>query len=299
MPKRLQDSPELLAKLKDIDILYTDIDGTLLGRHACLLVDGESNPSIETAATVVRANRADFKIVPVSGRSRIQLTEIVRLCGWNDFIGEAGSMRSYWNGTWRENIYETPLWPDEIHEQMEADGLTPLELIRRSGALAALQDAFPGRIEHHDPWHLSRETTDVLRGYIDPDKAQRILDELPLAITIIENGVIRPPKHTLTPTYELIRAYHLAPSGTSKSRAIAADLERRRIPPSRAAMIGDGPADLQTAAELGLMVLVENALQSPGIEPLIEAQPNAAIVEGFRGSGWSKFVNRMLDAKGL
>ena len=293
----LTDSPELLQTLDHIEILYTDLDGTLLGKGGTLLVDGAGNASTATADAVVRANQADLTIVPVTGRSRIQTTEIVRMCGWSDFIAEAGAIRSYWNGVSRENIWEVSGWSPAVFARMEAAGATPLDMIRQAGALDALREAFPGRVEHHEPWHMARECTDVLRGYLDREAAQVVLDQLDLGITLVDNGVINPRSHTLDACDEPIRAYHLVPTGTSKAAAIRADLHHRGIDPANAAMIGDSPSDMLTASEVGVAVLVENALTSPGLAESLAEHPNAAVVTGRSGDGWVGFVNALLERR--
>ena len=298
MPRMLDESPHLQSLLRDTEIVYTDLDGTLLGRGGTLLVDGTGSPSTVAADAVVKMNLAGIPVVPVTGRSRLQCTEIVRMCGWTDFICEAGSIRSYFDGKKRQNLFDTPEWSADT-KLLVTDGTTPLELIRESGALTLLQEAFPGHIEHHEPWHHAREGTDVLRGYVDVRQAQSILNRLELPISIIDNGVIHPKVTTLRMSDEPIRAYHLVPRGVSKVRAIQLDLERRGISPSNAVMIGDGPSDLKTAELLGLTLLVENALKSPGLDVELAATPNAALVRGRQTEGWANFAHALLEAKGV
>ncbi|TLM97639.1 MAG: hypothetical protein FDZ75_04115, partial [Actinobacteria bacterium] len=97
---RLDESPELLDALASVELLYTDLDGTLLAGGGTLLADGAGAPSSACAEAIVALNRAGLEVVVVSGRSRLQLTEVVRMCGWSDFIAEAGAVRTYWrNGT--------------------------------------------------------------------------------------------------------------------------------------------------------------------------------------------------------
>lgn len=295
MVRRLEDSPELLDRLAHIKLIYTDLDGTLLGRGGTLLVDGKGNPCTDTANAIVALNKAKIPVVPVSGRSRLQLTEIVRLCGWSDFIAEAGAIRTYWNGTTREIVYDTPLWTaSDLNLSPEH---TPLDVIRQSGALEMLQREFPGQIEHHEPWHLNRETTDVLRGFVDAKKASILTAELSPAISFIDNGVIHPKETTLTPSDEPIRAYHLAPAGVSKLRAIEQDMAYRGLEREDVLMIGDGLSDIGTAPVVSLAVLVENALLSPGAEQLIDEAPNTAVIKGCSGTGWARLARLILAAR--
>lgn len=292
MTRYLKDSPELLEKLAHVDIVYTDLDGTLLGHGGTLLIDGEGNPSINTAQAVVDANKAGLKIVPVTGRSCAQLTEITRMCGWTDYIAEAGAIRSYFDGKDRTFIFDVPEWNTATKRKLTR--MTPLEVIREHEVVEKLMDAFPGCIEYHTPWDVYRDASEVLRGFLNRQAALEILDEIELPLALIDNGVINPRKHTLKESDEPIRAYHLAPAGVSKRRAIALDLEYRGIDPARAVMIGDAPSDMMCAEVVSLSVLMENALRSPGIDKRIDNIANTAVVEGIAGDGWTRTINAIL-----
>lgn len=292
MVRFLHDSPPLLDALANVEVLYTDLDGTLLGPGGTLLVDGDGAPAITTAAAVVALNRAGLTVVPVSGRSRTQLMEIARMCGWNDFIAEAGALRTYWRGTGRELVFDTAEWP----EGLPAGCLTPLEAIHASGAIDALIAAFPGRLEHHDPWHLGREATDVLRGCVDAEAAQAVLDTFPLPLTFVDNGLVRRRSASLDCEGPL-HAYHVVPGGVSKRRAIELDLAERGLAPSSAAIIGDSGADLDAAAAVAVAALVENALEDPTVTASLAAYDNAAVVAGRRGDGWAAFASAWLSAR--
>lgn len=293
-PRYLADSPGLLAALRDVEILYTDLDGTLLGPGGTLLVDGDGAPSATAANAVVEVNRAGLPVVIVSGRSRLQLVELARVCGWNDFIAEAGAILSRWTGTTRELVFDTPYWPAGL----PAGGRTVYEEIVASGAYEALVESFPGRIEYHDPWHLHREATHVLRGCLDVSAAQAVLDAFELPMDLIDNGLVRRKEHGLT-CEGPIHAYHIVPKGVSKGRAIELDLATRGLSREQAAIIGDSPADLDSAQSVAVAVLVENALDVPGLTETLAGAPNAAVVSGKRGDGWAAFARHWLDARGF
>ena len=61
--------------------LYLDLDGTLLGRGASLLHDGEGNVTIDGVRAVQACLRADVEVVLMSGRRRAQVHEDARLLG--------------------------------------------------------------------------------------------------------------------------------------------------------------------------------------------------------------------------
>ncbi|MCL2525457.1 MAG: hypothetical protein FWE46_00135 [Coriobacteriia bacterium] len=294
-----QGASALVDALRQVKVLYTDIDGTVLGKRGCLLVDGDNAPCADTAVAIVEANVSpDFAVVPCTGRSVTQLIEISRLLGWDDFIGEAGAVRSYWNaasGT-RENCYDTPGWSIELQAQLSEDN-TPLDVINASGAMERLFEAFPGQIEYHSPWNVNRQATNVLRGRVDPVQATELFTDLEVPITLIENGVIAPSAHTLIDDGQPVRAYHLAPTGASKGAAIAADLKRRGLRREQALMVGDGMADLECAPEVAAIFMLSNALHSPRMAAAMEQLDNAYLVEGAQGTGWAQLVRAILASK--
>jgi hydroxymethylpyrimidine pyrophosphatase-like HAD family hydrolase len=286
----LLESPEALRALARVEVLYTDLDGTLLGRNSSVLADDEGEPTLETAEAIVAVNRARLTVVMVSGRNALQLAETTRILGWTDFIGEVGCVRSV--GRSRELSYSTGDWTAE----MVPEGLSPYEAIAEAGALDVLETAFPGRIERHMPWDSDRLATHMLRGDVDAVRAQEILDTLPLPIDIVDNGIIRPPRHTLVGVGQ-IHAYHLVPRGSSKARAIAEDLAARGLAREQAAAVGDSPTDLAMAASVGLFVLVANGLDSPGMAERIEATENAYVTHARQGHGWAELALAWVESR--
>jgi len=292
----IENKPELMARLGDIEVIYTDLDGTMLGKGGALLIDGAGTPSTQTAEALVKLTRAGIPVVPVTGRSDIQLVEIVRICGLDDFIGESGAVMSWWTGTTREERYLLPQWDDTL-----LAGRTPYEVMVDAGAEKLLLDAFPGQLEYHEPWHEPRTATALLRGRVDIEAAQALLDTLDVPMEFAENGAISAKRNTLDPPLpghdEQIHAYHIVPAGVSKANAIAEDLKRRGISPEHALMIGDGLSDLQCAPSVAVALMVENARRSPGIITAIGDYPNAAFVEGMKGDGWVHMAELVLAAQ--
>jgi len=287
-------SPEALAALARVEVLYTDLDGTLLAPGGALLSDASGAPSTRTAEAIVALRRAGLTVVPISGRTRVQLTELARLVGWTDFLAEMGCVRVQGAGPGRTIGYNIGAWPAELLGQ----GQTPYDAIRDSGALAALQEAFPGRIEYHTPWHHNREATHLLRGCLSCAEAQTVLDTLELPVEILDNGLVHPPSHGLA-CLDPIHAYHLVPAGTSKAAAIACDLAARGLARHHAAAIGDSATDLSMSASVGITALVANAFDSPR---LLEALPLHAAetivrLDGERGDGWVQFADAWMAAR--
>ena len=291
----------LLDALRRVKVLYSDIDGTVLGRRGCLLVDGNNQPSATAARSIVEANlHPGFEVVPCTGRSVTQLIEISRLLGWDDFIGEAGAVRSYWHADKgeRENIYDTPGWSADIQARI-CEKNTPLNMINASGAMDALFAFFPGQIEYHSPWNVNRQATNVLRGRVDAAQANLLFADFDLPITLVENGVIAPSAHTLIESDEPIRAYHLTPTGVTKGGAIKADLARRGYSKDEALMIGDGMADLECGEYVAAVFMLQNSLRSPQMETALAKMPNAYLMEGSQGDGWAQLVRAIIKSKSI
>ena len=289
----------LLNILRRVKVLYTDIDGTVLGKRGCLLVDGNNQPSANTAQAIVEANlHSGFEVVPCTGRSVTQLIEISRLFGWDDFIGEVGAVRSYWHADKgvRENVYDTPGWSADIQTRISEKN-TPLNMINASGAMDALFAFFPGQIEYHCPWNVNRQATNVLRGRVDITQANLLFADFDLPVTLVENGAIAPSAHTLTESDEPIRAYHLTPTGVTKGMGIRADLEQRGFAKDEALMIGDGMADLECGSEVAAIFMVNNSLRSPQMETALSNMPNAYLMEGSQGDGWAQLVRAIIASK--
>ncbi|HZD74006.1 MAG TPA: hypothetical protein VE776_09020, partial [Actinomycetota bacterium] len=87
----LADADRVLAALAP-RVLFSDVDGTLVGRGGSLLADLEGSPTLAAAEALVAAGRAGLEVVLVSGRTRAQLFEACRLLGLRDAIGELGTV---------------------------------------------------------------------------------------------------------------------------------------------------------------------------------------------------------------
>jgi hydroxymethylpyrimidine pyrophosphatase-like HAD family hydrolase len=289
----LAEDPEVPGILADAEVLYSDLDGTLLGQGGSLLADHQGKTTLVMARAVAEIDMAGLTVVMVSGRNAVQLTEISRLLGWRDFIAELGAVAVYDRG--ERVVYDTGVWP----EGSVPHGLTPYNVIQRAGAVDELQRQFPGLIEYHAPWHRHRQVTHVLRGELDLVQAQAVLDTIDVPpIDIIDNGVIHPWQHTLVGV-ERIHAYHLIPRGVSKRGAIERDLKHRGVPRNHAIAAGDSRADLQMAEAVELMVLVANGLDAPVTVEAAVLHDNVFVTRGRQGHGWAELARAWLAAKGV
>ena len=264
--------------------VYTDLDGTLLGRGASLFHDGEGNFTLLAARALEACHRAGVEVVIKSGRRKAQVMEDARLIGQSAYIYEVGSglvidgEESFLTGAWQPR-----------------DGKSVHALVEESGAPALLLDRYAGRLEPHAPWHLERQVSHLFRGLVDPGEATRLLDEQgPGDLRLVDNGVISRSETELELPGQP-HAYHLVPSQASKANAVAAHMRARGYPPEQCLAVGDSREDLEVAAHVGRFFLVANALErDEGVAAARASYPNVEVTESGYGEGFYEAVVRAL-----
>ncbi len=254
--------------------LYVDLDGTLLGRGASLLHDGEGRVSIDGVRAVQSCHRADVEVVLMSGRRRAQVFEDARLLGQSSFIYEAGSCVVL-DG--EEHWLTGELVPGE---------LTIAEQIDRSGAPALLLERYAGRLEYHEPWHVQREVSHLFRGLVDAAEADQLLAEHGHQnLRLIDNGVVGRRSPALAELSH-VRGYHLLPASASKAGAIAFHRRVRGYSREDTFAVGDSREDLACAPQVGVFWLVANAIErDPSIGEAAAAHTNVRVAEAGHGAG--------------
>jgi hydroxymethylpyrimidine pyrophosphatase-like HAD family hydrolase len=255
--------------------VYTDLDGTLLGRGASLFRDGEGRFTLLPARALEACFRAGVEVVPVSGRRREMLFEDARLLGLTSFVYEIG-------GGMVVDGENTLLTGD-----LRPDGdRTVHELIDDSGAPRLLMERFAGRLEYHEPWHRGREVTHLLRGLVDVDEANALLDENGLGhLHLVDNGAIS-PKPSLPDLPGPPHAYHLLPRAASKAGGVAAHMRARGYAREECIGVGDSDEDVGIADVVGRFYLVANAAA--------RGRPGVERTEASHGEGFYEAVIRTL-----
>jgi phosphoglycolate phosphatase len=241
-----------------VKCIYTDLDGTLLGKGASLFRTAEGEFTLLAARGLEACHRAGVEVVIKSGRRRAQVMEDARLLGQTSYIFEVG--------TGMVIDGELTFLTGELQPR---DGLTIHAQIEQSGAPALLLDRYAGRLEPHTPWDVDREVSHLFRGTIDPLEANALLAaEGHDNLRLVDNGEIENQLH----------AFHLIPAVSSKAAAVVAHMRARGYAPEDCAGIGDSREDLDVAAVVGRFFLVANAdvADAPGVE-----RTEAAMSEGF------------------
>lgn len=288
--------PEAQEKLKDIEIIYTDLDGTMLAPGGRVFVNHEGQPSGALGEAIYALKKVGVEIVVVTGRNRHSLSEIIRLLDLSGFMGEIGTVVQYGIGPKAHYYYETG--------QMEFDpqsNKTPYKMIEKSGIVQRIIEQYPGLLEYHTPWCEGREVTHMLRGRISTEEIQALLDKSALPLVITDNGRINPPSEsTGLDLSKDIHVYHIMPKGTSKADAVTADIARRGIDKSKTAAIGDALTDVHMGRAAGVFCTVQNGLKSAQVVNEICSHDDKVIATVKPTvDGWVEFAQAVLQAKSL
>jgi phosphoglycolate phosphatase len=265
-----------------IRCVYTDLDGTLLGRGASLFRDHSGGFTLLPARGLEACHRAGAEVVLKSGRRKAQVMEDARLLGQTAYIYEVGC-GLHVDG---EDTYLTG--------SLQPDGeRTVHALIEESGAPALLLDRYAGRFEYHSPWHRGREFSHIFRGLVDPAEADALLEsEGHGELRLVDNGSIS-PKPSLPDLPGPPHAYHLIPKVASKANAVAAHMRARGYAPEECIGVGDSREDLGVAEVVGRFFLVANAVEKdPSITGVAAA--NVEVTEAAAGDGFYEAVVRAL-----
>ncbi|WP_026310875.1 HAD family hydrolase [Parafrankia elaeagni] len=265
-----------------VRVVYTDLDGTMVGPRGCFFRAEGGPTTLEPARALVELLDAGIALVLVSGRTRPQLVEAAGIFGADGFIGEMGAIIG-WNG---ERLIESEILRGAMPESYER---VPESL------LDELIGLHPDRLELHTPWHAGREIDVMLRGRIDVAEVDAWLTETGFGwLSMRDNGLIAQAN---MPDLDVVpHVYHLVPDGVSKGEAVAYDLKRRGLDPTEAIAIGDSASDLEMARSVGRMHLVANAIRHPDIAALLTGHTNVVLEAGSVGLGWASAVRGAIAA---
>lgn len=267
----------LLAHLRAmplVRVVYTDLDGTLLGRGGSLLADADGRPSLGGATALVAAGRAGMAVVAVSGRRAASLAQDARILGLDGAIAEVGTV------VIREGLrhFTWGACPPSARTG------TPREALAAAGADRVLLAAFPDDLRAYEPWDAGREGGFLMHGQIDTAGAEEALVRAGIGwATVLDNG-----RAGGWEGRDDVHAYHLVARGVGKAAALAEDLALRGLTAGQALAIGDSAEDQTMAAVVGTYVLVGNAHGTVG--------DNRFRVAGRNGDGVAEAVTAALDA---
>jgi len=258
--------------------VYTDLDGTLLGKGSSLFRDAEGGFSLAQARGLEACQRAGVEVVIMSGRREPQVHEAARLMGQTSYIYEAGCAFAIDGETTLMTGEMAPGESGTIYEQIEARGIPKL-----------LFEHFEGRLEYHSPWHHGRVLSHLFRGKVEVEEANALLEEQGAGdLRLLDNGAIGREMPTIDgPTH----AYHLVPRLVSKAAAVAAHARARGYDPGECIAVGDSVEDLEVASAVGRFFVVANGPErDPGLRAALAAWDNVTVTEGRMGDGFYEAV---------
>jgi phosphoglycolate phosphatase len=253
--------------------LYTDLDGTLLGRYGSLFRDADGEFSMLQARALEACDRAGVEVVIKSGRRESSVMEDAKLIGSTSYICEVGCL-VVMEGERTVLVGEVEAEP----------GKTLAETMVYRGIPDELFAHFAGRLEWHSPWHRQRELSLLFRGKVDTEEANRFLAERGhTGLRLLDNGAIFAPMEGIDgPAH----AYHLLPEAASKAKAVAFHMRARGYAPEECIAIGDSVEDLAVADVVGRFFVPANGPErDPALRKAIGARPNVTVTEGRMGEG--------------
>jgi hydroxymethylpyrimidine pyrophosphatase-like HAD family hydrolase len=260
--------------------VYTDLDGTLYGKHGSLLRDAEGNFSMRQTRALEACHRAGVEVVIMSGRREAQVLADARVIGQTSYIYEAGC---------GVNIdFEPTLLIGDWAPASDEDP-TPAERMAEEGIPDLLFEHFGERLEWHHPWHRDRHLSHLMRGKVDVAEANELLTEKGFEdVRFLDNGAIG---RQVKAVEGQAHAYHLVPGGASKAKAVAYHVQARGYDPASCIAVGDSLEDLDAAASVGRFFCVANGPErDPSMREALSRYPNATVTEGAMGDGFYEAV---------
>ena len=198
-----------------LKVLYTDVDGTLLGPGGSLFAGARGVWSGEAAAALMQLRRAGVELVLMSGRTRRGLHEVARVLGASAYIAELGGL-----------LIVGADEPIEDTGAFAGPGALP-DALSRSGVAGLLLERFRDRLEPVAPW---TEVSVMFQGLVDVHEVEAVLEEAGFGwLRFRDNGRLR----RLLPQLDVTegRAYHLLPRGVSKASACSGIARSAACPP--------------------------------------------------------------------
>lgn len=267
----------------DIRVVYSDLDGTMVGPYGCFFRSEDGALTAEPARALLDLLAADIALVLVSGRTRPQLLEAAAIFGADGYIAEMGAVIGWDHGRGSEMLRGAMPRSYDGH---------PTAVVEETGLLKELFDYCDGALEYHAPWHLGHEADVMLRGLVDVTDADRWLADRGFGwLRLRDNGVLpHVPDSTLPPEALPAHVYHLMPDGITKGLAVARDLARRGLAPEQALGIGDSASDLEMAPYVRQLWLTANGARHDHMTELIAACRNVSVSSKALGLGWVQAV---------
>ncbi len=276
---------EIKRNLKDLKVIYTDLDGTLFNDKGCIIKDYKDNYYFDAVRLLPLIADKNWDVVLVSGRNKFQLRYNAQVIGLKNYISELGAELVYNLG---EQVYTT-----FDHNRAKYD-LTygGKDLVK---IMEVFKRNFPGKIEGKTEWSRYRSYNALFFGEIDLDRANRLLEaEGYKGLALVDNGLSSLVKLNLD--IERLHIYNLMPSNVNKSNGIKLDKKIRNFNSGNCIALGDSLEDLKMADEVKYFFLMRNALErEEDLLSEINRYNNVYIADGIMNRGWAEVMGYLVD----
>lgn len=259
--------------LKNVKVVYTDVDGTLVN-NGCLFRN-KMGYTLKNAAAIHDLLNAGVDVVMTTSRTEEQLQEIARLLGFRNYISDLGCKIIYDNG---ERILRNYGIGVESDRDLK-------DWIECTGVIESLFDRYEDNVRYYVPWSNNVKTHPLLVGELDFVEVDDWVSEEFPQLRIIDNGSVPPEKDFKSP-----HVYHILPKNVGKKRAIEIDKEERDLKEENLVAVGDSMEDVTMADEVGVYFGFDDGVKTD--------RENVIYVENRDGEGFSRVV-RILKDSGL
>lgn len=262
-------------------IVYTDLDGTLLGRGGSVFHSAAGAFTMAGARALEIIARGAAALAFVSGRSVRLLREDARLLGAGGFIAEAGCVVARDGQTW-----------NNCAPFGEKEGVSVFDEIAATGAPELLFEEFGDSLTYHDPWHRDHEYTHLMRGCIDARQANVLLERSGRGdLKVVDNGMIDDRGYGMN--VPELHAYHLLPKSAGKGLAIELDLKLSGLGREDAIACGDSAQDLEMAPTVRTLYLMSNAVTNcSSLKEDLSAYGNVVVVQAPMVEGFLEAIEK-------
>ncbi|OFW51151.1 MAG: hypothetical protein A2163_03935 [Actinobacteria bacterium RBG_13_35_12] len=276
---------EIKENLRDLKVIYTDLDGTLFNDKGCIVKDYRGDYYFDAIRLLPAVANKNWDIVLVSGRSKFQLKYSAQIIGLKNYIAELGAELVYNLG---EEVYIT-FDKRELKYDLASKGKDLLEIIK------LFKNNFPDKIESKMEWSRHKSYSAVFFGEINLDKANMLLEDKGYkGLVMVDNGISL--LEDLDLRVKKMHIYNLMPVDVNKANGIKFDKKIRNLDTDNCIAMGDSPEDLKMAGEVKYFFLMGNALEHKEvILDELDKYNNVYIADGFMNRGWAEIIGYLTD----
>jgi HAD superfamily hydrolase (TIGR01484 family) len=266
-------------------VIYTDLDGTLLGRGGSLFHTADGDFTMAGADALRLCRERGVELSFCSGRSMRLLREDARVLGVDSYIAEAGCVLV------RDSGGTVVLNCAPFGEK---EGMSVFEEIGATGAPALLFERFGKALAYHKPWYRDHSYSHLMRGQIDVAAANEFLLVQGMGeLKVVDNGIIEDRGYGMRVTE--LHAYHLIPQRAGKGSAIELDLALSGYTRGEAIACGDSAQDLEMAEAVRTLYLMANAMSNHSdLAEMLAGYDNVELVGKPMVEGFGEAVGREL-----